>query len=200
MTCAPFDLKDFLFGELNAAEKESVERHLVACAACQEEFAALNTTRSTLLCIGEEEPLRRIAFVSDKVFEPRWWQKLFVSGPQLGFASAAVLALAIVFHAIHTPAAAPIASAPVASAPVAQVQIDQKAIDAEIAKRVAVAVEKASIDLEARQTEKLRQVMAESDRRHQMDLQTVAEAWDRMNKRTGVVKSASFYPTGAAIQ
>jgi len=195
MTCAPFDLKDYLFGELNAAEKESVERHLVACAACHEEFAALNTTRSTLLCIGEEEPLRRIAFVSDKVFEPRWWQKLFVSGPQLGFASAAVLALAIVFHAVHTPAAGP---AP--SAPVAQVQIDQNGIDAEIAKRVAVAVEKASIDIEARQTEKLRQVMAESDRRHQMDLQTVAEAWERMNKRTGVVKSASFYRTGAEIQ
>ena len=197
MTCAPFDLKDYLFGELNAAEKESVERHLLACAACHEELAALNATRSTLLCIGEEEPVRRIAFVSDKVFEPRWWQKLFASGSQLGFASAAMLALAIVFHAVHTPAAAP-AVAVSGTPAVAQASMDQRAIEAEIAKRVAVAVEKASLDMEARQTEKLRQVIAESDRRHEMDLKTVAEAWDRMTKRTGVIKSASF--NGAAIQ
>ena len=200
MTCAPFDLKDYLFGELNAAEKESVERHLVACAACQEEFAALNTTRSTLLCIGEEEPLRRIAFVSDKVFEPRWWQKLFVSGPQLGFASAAVLALAIVFHAVHTPAAAPIASAPVASAPVAQVQIDQNVDRCRDRQACSRCGRESFNRSRSRQTEKLRQrdggkrptpPDGSADRRRNVD---------RMNKRTGVVQSASFYPTGAAIQ
>jgi anti-sigma factor RsiW len=196
MMCAPFDLKDYLFGELSPAEKESVERHLMACAACHEEVVALNATRSTLLCVGDEEPVRRIAFVSDKVFEPRWWQKLLASGPQLGFASAAMLAFAIVFHAVQTPAAAPTPT----TAPVAQVQLDQSAVNAEIARRVAVEVEKASAGIEARQTEKLRQVLAESDRRHQMDLQTVAEAWDRMNKRNGAIKSASFYPTGASIQ
>ena len=137
--------------------------------------------------------------MSDKVFEPRWWQKLFA----LVRSSASHPLQCSRLRSCSTPS---IRRPPlhcqrsVASAPVAQVQIDQNAIDAEIAKRVAVAVEKASIDIEARQTEKLRHVMAESDRRHQMDLQTVAEAWDRMNKRTGVVKSASFYPTGAAIQ
>ena len=117
MTCSPFDLKDFLFGELNAGERESVERHVLACVACSEELAALTATRSAVLCMREEEPPRRIAFVSDKVFEPRWWQRIFASGPRLGFASAAMLAVAIVFHALQTPAAIPAQTA----APVAQV-------------------------------------------------------------------------------
>ena len=86
MTCSPFDLKEYLFGELNAEQRESVDRHLLACPDCQDELAALSATRSAILCMHEEEPPRRIAFVSDKVFEPRWWQKMFASGPQLGFA------------------------------------------------------------------------------------------------------------------
>ena len=89
MTCSPFDLKEYLFGELNADQRESVDRHLLTCAVCQDELAGLSATRSAILCMHEEEPPRRIAFVSDKVFEPRWWQKIFASGPQLGFASAA---------------------------------------------------------------------------------------------------------------
>lgn len=190
MTCAPFDLKDYLFGELTPADTEAVERHLVACAACHEELAALNATRSALLCIGEEEPLRRIAFVSDKVFEPRWWQKLFAAGPQVGFASAAMLALAIVFHAIHTPAAPPV------PAPVAQAQVDQKALDAEIASRVAVAVEKASVEVEARETEKLLQIvntrLAQSDRRSETQLSYLAQYLERMYKQNGKVRRASF--------
>jgi anti-sigma factor RsiW len=195
MTCAPFDLKDYLFGELNAAETESVERHLVACAACGEEVAALNATRSALLCVGEEEPLRRIAFVSDKVFEPRWWQRLFASGPQVGFASAALLALAIVFHAVYTPAAAP------PPAPVAQ--IDQRAIDAEVSRRVAVAVEKASAEIEARQADKLMQMVniriAQSDHRTQAQMNYLAEYLDRMNKRSANVRRAAF-DSGVDIQ
>ena len=31
MTCSPFDLKEYLFGELNAEQRESVDRHLLAC-------------------------------------------------------------------------------------------------------------------------------------------------------------------------
>ena len=35
-------------------------------------------TLDALSTLREEEIPRRIAFVSDKVFEPRWWQKLFL--------------------------------------------------------------------------------------------------------------------------
>ena len=137
MTCAPFDLKDYFFGELNAEQRGAVEQHVDACAACREELAALSATRSAVLCMREEEPPRRIAFVSDKVFEPRWWQKLLASGPQLGFASAAMLAVAIVFHAVR------MRPAPVAGARAGRAGGSRRSIEAEIAKRVQAAVEKA---------------------------------------------------------
>jgi hypothetical protein len=44
--------------------------------------------------LPQEEVPRRIAFVSDKVFEPRWWQRMF--SPT--FASACVIAAAILGH------------------------------------------------------------------------------------------------------
>ncbi|HYP06709.1 MAG TPA: zf-HC2 domain-containing protein [Bryobacteraceae bacterium] len=196
MMCAPFDLKDYLFGELTAAEREAVDRHLLTCSACHEEVAALDATRSAVLCMREEEPVRRIAFVSDKVFEPRWWQRLFASGPQVGFASAAMLALAIVFHAVQSPATA------VAPAPVAQIA-DQKAIDAEIDRRVAIAVQKVSSELEARQAEKLLQAVnarvGESERRYQAQMSYVAQYIERMQQRATNVRRAS-YETGVSLQ
>lgn len=191
MTCSAFDLKEYLFGELSADQRVSVDRHLLTCATCQEELAALSATRSAILCMHEEEPPRRIAFVSDKVFEPRWWQKILASGPQLGFASAAMLTAAIVFHAVHTPAALP-APAP---APV-MARVDQKAVEAELEKRVQAAVEKASVEMEARQAQKILQVvnarMAQSDRRYEMDLKTVAEYMDRLDKRNANVRLTAY--------
>ena len=191
MTCSPLDLKEYLFGELNAEQRESVDRHLLTCAACQDELAGLSATRSAILCMHEEEPPRRIAFVSDKVFEPRWWQKMFASGSRLGFASAAMLTAAIVFHAVHTPAAI---QAPTPAPVVAQ--LDQKAIDAEVAKRVQAAVEKASVEIEARQAEKILQVvnarLTQSDRRYETDLKTVAEYLDRLDKRNANVRLAAY--------
>jgi hypothetical protein len=46
----------------------------------------------------------RIAFVSDKIFEPRGWAWLWNSAPRLGFVSAALLAAAILVHAFTRPA------------------------------------------------------------------------------------------------
>ena len=48
----------------------------------------------TLAALREEEVPRRIAFVSDKVFEPRWWQTFL----RPSFAAALVIAAAIVMH------------------------------------------------------------------------------------------------------
>jgi hypothetical protein len=49
--------------------------------------------------------------VSDRVFEPRWWQTMWHSGPTMGFASAVVLAAAIVVHAaVPRPPAVPVNS------------------------------------------------------------------------------------------
>jgi hypothetical protein len=197
MTCAPCDLKDYFFGELSAADRELVERHAELCRMCQDELAALSATRSAVLCMREEEPPRRIAFVSDKVFEPRWWQKIFASGPKLGFASAAMLTAAIVFHAIYTPGAVQAPAVPVA-------QMEPKVIEAEITKRVQVAVEAAIAEGESRQAQRLLQVvnarLAESDRRYEMDLKTIQHYLERTEKKRSVGIRQVSYPSSGEIQ
>jgi anti-sigma factor RsiW len=194
MTCTPFDLRDYFFGELNTQDRESVEQHVETCSACRDDLAALAATRSAVLCMREEEPPRRIAFVSDKVFEPRWWQKLLASGPQLGFASAAMLTAAIVFHAVSTPASVQAPPAPVA-------QVDQKVIEAEVVKRVQVAVNAAVAENDARQAERLLQVvnarLAQSDRRYEMDLKTIQHYLEIMDKRNMNVRRVAYEPPGA---
>ena len=98
MNCSSVDLKAHFLGETARAEKNSVEDHLRACQNCREELDRLKLTDATLRTLVDEEPPQRIAFVSDKVFEPRWYQTIWRSGPAMGFASAALLAAAIVAH------------------------------------------------------------------------------------------------------
>jgi len=96
MSCPQnIDWKAYALGELPADDKRSAAMHLNSCELCQDEFSGVQTTLAALSTLREEEVPRRIAFVSDKVFEPRWWQRMFTPT----FASAAVLAGAIVFHA-----------------------------------------------------------------------------------------------------
>ena len=104
MNCSQFDLKGYLLGELDAAGRTLVERHLEECRACSEEHERLRLTTAALGGLPEEEMPHRIAFVSDKVFEPKGWGWLWNSAPRLGFASAAMLAAAILVHALVRPA------------------------------------------------------------------------------------------------
>lgn len=92
------DLKAYLFGELAEEERRRVAAQLEKDPALRAEYARLEQTQAMLGFVQDEELPRRIAFVSDKVFEPSWWQRFLASGPQLGFASAALLALAMVGH------------------------------------------------------------------------------------------------------
>ena len=84
MSCSDDDLKDLMFGELDEAARGRVETHVRECWHCQEELDRLRLTQAALNVLPEEEMPRRIAFVSDPVFEPRWWQRLWQSGPKLG--------------------------------------------------------------------------------------------------------------------
>jgi anti-sigma factor RsiW len=193
MMCSPFELKDYFFGELTAEQRDETERHVDACGVCREELAALSATRSAVLCMREEELPRRIAFVSDKVFEPRGWQKFLASGPQLGFASAAMLAVAIVFHAIHAPA-------PVQSAP-AVAQVERKVDEAEIARRVQAAVEKVVLENQGRETDRLLEMvnsrLSETERQHNIDLKTIAHYLEVTQKRSALgVREAMYQPAG----
>ncbi len=153
MSCSPFDLKDYLFGELSSGDRRTVDLHLADCTRCREELDSLDVTQRALMSVREEEPPRRIAFVSDKVFEPTWWQRMWSSG-RVGFASAALLSVAIVAHGyVYRPIVMQTAAPPA--------QFDEAKIEREVANRVEAIVaasevrQKAEIQKVAEQQKKL---------------------------------------------
>jgi len=85
VSCSPFDLRDYCLEELGAEERRAVESHLPGCAGCREEVERLRLTRQTLLRLPDQEMPRRIAFVSDKVFEPAWYRRWIPALPRLAF-------------------------------------------------------------------------------------------------------------------
>jgi ferric-dicitrate binding protein FerR (iron transport regulator) len=95
MSNAPHDLRDYVLDELTPPQRAEVERFLAASVEAREEVERLRLTHQALLSLPEEEPPRRIAFVSDKVFEPslsrRLWQSIWQGAPRLAFGMAAVL-------------------------------------------------------------------------------------------------------------
>jgi anti-sigma factor RsiW len=109
MSCSPFDLRDYFLKELSAPERQQVDLHLKNCAACRDEIGRLRLTEVALVSLRDEEVPRRLAFVSDKIFEPSPWQRAWTgfwsSGARLGFASAAMLSLALVVFSVtgHRP-------------------------------------------------------------------------------------------------
>ena len=138
MNVTPEVLKDYVFGELSAAERQAVEATIANDGALRDELARLQLTQSALFSLREEELPRRIAFVSDKVFEPKWWQVWLNSGSRLGFASALVMAGAIVFHGLaQTPPPTQVA-APAFD----QAQFERR-ISEEVARALPVALEQA---------------------------------------------------------
>jgi anti-sigma factor RsiW len=90
------DVKAYAVGELSESDKRSAAAHVASCSSCREELGGLQVTLGSLAMLRDEEMPRRITFVSDKQVEPRWWQNMF--SPT--FASACVLAGAIVFHGL----------------------------------------------------------------------------------------------------
>ena len=95
MSCSPFDLKDYFLKELTDPQQRQVEAHVQDCSGCREELDRLRLTEAALCCLREEEIPQRIGFVSDPVFERSWWAAFWGSPARLGFASAAMLSVAI---------------------------------------------------------------------------------------------------------
>ncbi len=181
MSCESNDLKDYYFGEIEPGARQRVESHLEDCGTCRDELSRLQMTHAALGAPRDEEVPRRIAFVSDKVFSPRWYQRLWNSGPQLGFLGASMLACAILVHAF----AAPKPAAPPTQTAVAAV-IDQAAIEREVAKRVDVAVTRAVADSEMRQQKKTVELLQAAERKYEIDrnstLQAIAARDDFMKR------------------
>lgn len=178
MTCS-FDLKEYALGESSREDAARIEAHVPHCEGCREELARLQLTQSTLLALREEEMPRRIAFVSDKVFEPRWYQRLWNSGPQLGFIAASLVACAILVHAFAArPAAPPAASLDVAA-------IEQR-VERELSARwetaLQSAVARAVADSEARQERKTAELLEAAERRNELDRRATIEAFTEQTR------------------
>ena len=166
MSCSPFDLKDYLLHELAGPRRVEVEEHVQNCPACREELDRLRLTQTALMSLGEEEMPRRIAVVSDPVFEAAPWRRVWAgfwgSGPRLGFASAALLSIAILVSALTRPAPAPVAGT------VAVVRDSGMGSD-EIDRRIQAAIAAS----EARQTRKAEELVKRIEDRDRRQLEAL---------------------------
>jgi anti-sigma factor RsiW len=201
MKGCPTDLRDYFFGEGTAQERREVERHVESCANCAMELERLGITQAALLSVPDEEPPRRIAFVSDGVFEPTWWQRFWNSTPRLGFASAAMLSAAIVAHGVMAPRPAPSMAASTPTTTVAApVAMDQKALEALVSARVEAVVAQRVAALEQSQKAQLAQISAEqkkADFNHRADILALGESFSVLQKRMGYMMRASNEDPGA---
>ena len=168
------DLKAYALGEVTRREQSAVEDHVRACQSCREELDRLNLTRSALASLEDEEVPRRIAFVSDQVFEPRWWQTMWRSGPAMGFASAALLAAAILVHGFARPVVVDAA------------QIERR-VETQVSARLDAAVSRAVNDAQAKQSADFANVLDATEKRfesqRQADLATVRQAAEYYEKQ-----------------
>jgi hypothetical protein len=188
MTCSPFDLRDYFLQELPDPQQRQVEAHVKLCQPCREELDRLRVTEAALLCLRDEEIPQRIAFVSDKIFEPspwrRWWAAFWGSAARLGFASSALLSAAIVVYALHPVGQPAMPVQLAAETPRPAQQIVQTVSDAEIQSRIDAAVTKAVARIERRETEQTKSLMAdlESMRKRFVVAASVLEMYDKRDR------------------
>jgi len=174
MSCSPFDLRDYYFKDLAENERRLTEVHVKTCAHCREELDRLRGTETALLALPDEEIPQRIGFVSDPVFQPsafrRGWDALWGSAARLGFASAAMLSVALLVFSL---------TRPVPQAGVLAPAIARTAPEADFSKRVNDAVAKAVAESESRQTRQTRELLAASDTRHALETQEMKVRFDQ---------------------
>lgn len=191
MSCSPFDLKDYFLKELPSPQRREVESHLAGCQVCREELDRLHMTQAALFSLRDEEIPQRIAFVSDKVFEPspwrRGWNAFWGSTARLGFASAAILSAAILVSALTRPAPAPARQAATPVNSITRAEMERQ-VQASVANVVANAVANAVAEVEARQSAKTNQLVADLQRSNEearRGLWLAAEEFDRMQRKAG---------------
>jgi anti-sigma factor RsiW len=171
MSCSPYDLKDYFLQELADPQRLEVEAHVQTCPSCRLELDRLRLTHTALASLADEEIPRRIGFVSDKVFEPspwrRGWAAFWASSARLGFASAAMLSVALIVSALARPAPAP-RLAPAAAA----------VSDAEIRARIDAAIEREAAVIEARYAQRTEQLVKDIELRDSQERGAIRDAAD----------------------
>ena len=175
MSCSPFDLRDYFLQELADPQQRQVEAHIKTCGACREELDRLRITEAALFSVRDEEIPQRIAFVSDKIFEPspvrRWLAAFWGSSARLGFVSAAMLSAAIVVHAFH-PAPAPAVRATATAAYIPSIT------EEEVGQRIQAALEQAIPAIEARYAQKTETLVKDVERRDLAERQRIMAVAD----------------------
>jgi hypothetical protein len=184
------DWKAYTLGEMDAGALREAECHAAECSHCQDELAALRMTLDAMATLRDEELPQRIAFVSDKVFEPRWYRKLFL---RPSFAAAAMIAGAILVHAFVRPVGMP------TNGPA---QVDISAIEArvtaqvterlqsEMAAAVDTAVTKAVAETVKRDDQRTAMLLAATEKRY-------SDAADFLNRQVTRIYALN---TGAGVR
>jgi anti-sigma factor RsiW len=197
MSCSPFDLKDYFLQELPSPERVQVEAHVNHCPACREELERLQLTGAALFSLRDEEIPQRIAFVSDQIFEPsplrRWLSAFWGSTARLGFASALMLSASIFYFAATRPAPSPGAVA--TRSPAAPTMAAVTPTPQQVQHQIEQAVSKAVAEVEARQSEKTKQLVADFEQRNDDTLRSVrwmAGELDANRKRSQVRQMAMY--------
>ena len=88
----------YLYGECEATERQQIETHLAACAACAKEFDALRAVRGSLGAWTPPEPALGFKIVQEK---PTHFLRRVGSAPAWVLAAAAVLVLAAAAAIAH---------------------------------------------------------------------------------------------------
>lgn len=193
--CVDVDVKGYLLGEADAREKERVSAHLAGCERCREEMERLRVTQMALENLREEEPPRRIAFVSDKIFEPRWWQRWFAPGPVAAFASAAVIAIAIFAHGEMVK---PLAARPAVN----QAQMERQVL-ASFDGRLQTAISKAVTDVRAEDKQESAALLEAAEKRfaeeRRADLAAFEINYENLYKRTALDRKLAYSAVQAGI-
>src|SRR5262245_52873449 len=156
MSCSLFDLRDYFFGELPEEHRRQVDLHVKSCASCREELMQLRTMQGALLSAPDEEIPQRIGFVSDRVYEPsllrRWWRAFRGSALRLGFA-ATMLSAAIIFSFASRSGPRPV------------IMVDMPKLQADFARQMNEAVQKAVAESDARHEQRTAELLAAAAKR-----------------------------------
>lgn len=179
-------LHDYAMGELAPAEHPALEQHLAICGECAADLDRLRVTTAALRILPDREIPRRIAFVSDKVFQPSPLARFFGgfrnSAAWLGFASACVLSGAIVFSASHRPA---------------EIRTVVRTANVDVSKQVNDAVAKAVATVRAEDALKIDVASRKLEREYDARMAEVAESYAVLQKRLGSSLLASNDLRGA---
>ncbi len=180
-------LRDYAFGELPADRQPELEQHLGVCGECTLELDRLRLTTAALRTLPDREIPQRIAFVSDKVFEPSPVSRFLAgfgagfwnSASRLGFASACVLGAALIVSAYHRPVEV-------------RTVVQAANTNTDVSKQVNDAVTRAVAQVKIENAREIEAVGHKYEQEYQERMTTVAENFQRLQKQVGTSLIASY--------